>query len=209
MTRLLIFTSLLTLLSTTKGQVDIVNENLTTNDAILYNYIEQVLFISGIKDTKGLSITSSCGHIAKTDGFRYLHRPECKHQLRIDTIRVFRNNNLIYTKLFKLHNHHYWSATLGDINDTVLTVKEIISKPIIKVYMPKVLLKEEPEQIHNFSLSIKTKNKNYSWLDPVTNSDSLTPEQLEVVKNLKSGDRIILDVKFGCKGYVSTCLYIK
>ncbi len=209
MKRQLLLISLLALVLTTKGQVDIINEDLTTSDAILYNYIDQVLSISGIKDTKGLSITSSCGPITKVNELKYVHRPECKHRIRIDTIRIFRNNKLIYTKLFKLYNHHYWAATLGNLNNTVLSVKQILSKPFVKIYMPMVLLKEVPQQIYSFSLFIKTKTKYYSWVDTVTESDTLTPEQLDVVKTLKSGDRITLEVKYGCKGSVTTCLYIQ
>lgn len=123
------------------SQVDLKNISLTNPDlAILYIGIHNEIELTGleydstyiVKYTKGFARINDWGN----GKFHVIPRIKTK-----DTLYLYRNDNLIFTKIFELKRLPDPIAQLGDITDTIATIKEILSNPNLNIILPNCYYK--------------------------------------------------------------------
>jgi hypothetical protein len=87
---------------------------------------------------------------------------------------------------------------IGNTSDSILTVNEILKEPLLKIIIPNSSL------FHNYviiryNLTISKVNGEIILNKEATSGNKLTSSQIDLIKELNTGDRLIFDnLVVGC-----------
>lgn len=106
-----------------------------------------------------------------------------------DTIKVFIAGSLVHTEVFKITKIPHEVARLGDYEDTIISIPEIVLNPYLSVIIPKCSYKHD-YRVSSFRISLIDSNMDTveTFFQPYGNS--LLIEQIQAIKNLKRHDKI-------------------
>ncbi len=82
-------------------------------------------------------------------------------------------------------------VTLGDIEDSLVTVDELLKVKSLKIHAPITNLKSPPNyEIESFVLS---HFENKTWIDISSSSAEITPEMTKVISQAKQGEKLYFE----------------
>ncbi len=207
---------------TVLSQVNIRNLKLIDPDMnMLYIGFDNKIEISGINVDTTVLLTSSSGEAKR------LNWDTTKFIVRVrrpgtDTLKLYKDSILILQKIFQIKIIGNPVAYLGNISDTIVSTKEIISNPQVNAFISDCYY-DHRYYVYAFELSViksgdttdthkkikifdtfydidpktgETKKIFKLNLERVSNKSSsgnqLTKKQLKHIKRLKNGDKVII-----------------
>jgi hypothetical protein len=179
----------LAICSLLQSQIDIRNNDLKKPDQhILYVGMSQTLEVIGVTGAITLKSGSlSFGPSSNGSSFEVI-----PPKPGTDTISVFSNGKLMARIPMAIKRIPDMKLLLSGILKRTGTIESIIAQPKLTIYMEGCQLKI-PAFISKFSLSIKKSGVLKSW--DFVNGNTLTPEQVEFIKELHKGDSIFVEAR--------------
>lgn len=170
------------------GQVNIKAIKLTNIDAnVLYIGVDNVLKVEGF-DNLPVKLVSQKGAVKQINGNEFIVHVS---SLGADTLTVFKNGKEIFYKPFEISRIVDPVVRIGKSISDVATVAEILSDPGLNVFLPNCYY-INPFKVSGFSGSFITRNgRSIQTFNSATNK--FLKEQLNIIKTLKSGDKILFD----------------
>lgn len=211
-----------------KSQINVVNQSLRVDKKILYMQIENYISVFGLKSGKDIYVRA-----AKSKIDRYLES-ENKFIVKpttpgLDTLYVFKGPDCIATQIFKVETFGNLQCTVGDIKNKTAFITEIVSNPVLTIYIPdsylqlnRIVLSFKAYKIQNkdttalYDTAMKFFYDTVTTFDPITfkekeeviisygreganNGNKLTEYQIEEIKKLKPGDKLLFtNIKASC-----------
>ncbi|MEW6469854.1 MAG: GldM family protein [Bacteroidota bacterium] len=185
------------------SQVDIVNISLTDSTLnYLYIGVNNKVRVTGTDGDLGM--TSSSGKVVKDSASGIFYVTE--HVFTIDTLKVYRNGQLILAKDFITQKVNTPRALLSGLKDSTATLVQIVPNPVLTVHIPNCE--------YNFSASVSSfKVSFYRKTGALLKSyevkgNKMSGEHLVVLKQLMPGDKIkFSDIKVS--GTDTSVLFVK
>ncbi len=169
------------------SQIKVQNLSLQYPDStVLYIGIDNKMKITGIKDLSNTTV--------EIQGLK--SEPESDGSLIIHVLvagsfplYVFNKSKLTYLTSYNVKEISRPKAILGVYRDSVLSVTNIVKNAKLNIYLPGCIAIFN-SQVTGFEMSFISDNISHDIFYKVI-GNSLSSSQLEVVKSLKSGDKIM------------------
>ncbi len=185
----LILFSLIFLHFTGICQLKLYNVNLTCKDsAVVYIGITNHLKIDGQQDLRKFKVTSTNSEISIVDNNISLRTD----RIGMDTIKVYSNNKLVSTNIYRVEKMSYPKTQLAFTEDTIITQHKILSNPVLSVINPNTLLNLNIRVI-GFQCSIQKANGGQFIYSDEVHGNRLTNSILKLVQTLSTGDKLVFD----------------
>ena len=167
------------------AQVHIYNSNLTdTSRLVLFDHYNDIVIESNLPGEISLRTTGSNIEWQQENKFRL--RP--RYYSETDTLKVYVNNELVAIKPVSIELLPDIAAGIGNNADTVLTRGQLLADPFLKaIYRGSVY--RSNVAITSFEMSGVTKDGDDFMVYAPGNM--FTPEQIEILKNLSPGSKIL------------------
>jgi hypothetical protein len=175
------------------AQEQMKNESLIDpNLNIVYIGVQNDIVITGVRNFKHLTLTSSSGSENKSYPRKGRFRMSYQ-KAGIDTLRLYKKSKLILEKIYTVDRFGDLKIELGTIKDTTATVAEILANPVLNVVIPNCYYNFGIRVIA-FEMSFITDNNGVAkiTLDPTVGNE-LHDELIEVIKILNKGDKLFFD----------------
>ena len=168
------------------GQVSIINRSLTDSSLdIAYVGVDNHIALKGINNFSTLIISVTNGTIEKYVANDYIFRTS---NTGSSTINVKQNGKIIASKTFKGEMFPSEVIRLGNLKDSILSIRQIQLNPFLVIVLPNCLCKYN-FQIVSFS-AIFFKHETKDSIITTAKLHQFSPEQLAIIKELKPGDTI-------------------
>ncbi len=117
-------------------QVDIINTSIETKDsAIIYKGLVNIVGIVGL-DKADIQLKSSTLIFQKSKLPNQFYTDIGYGKRGKATLKVFHSGKIIFKKVFTVVTSNEIKAQLGNLTDTVASIKQIILYPVIRVVIP-------------------------------------------------------------------------
>lgn len=171
------------------GQISIINLSLTDSSLdIAYVGVDNHIALKGVNRLSTLIISVTNGTIEKYASNEYLFRMQ---NTDTSVFSVKQNGKVIASKTFKGSTLPSPVAGLGNLKDSVVTMKQIELNPFLAIILPNCFYRNN-STILGFSAAFFNHETNDS-LFTSADRNKLSPQQLKIIKELKSGDTIYFD----------------
>ncbi len=186
--KLLILVALLPL--NLSAQIDLINVSLTdSSKSVIYIGVDNTIEVRGIPSDPNIKITASELRIEKSkwnENQYYCYASERGK----DEIKIYRNDTLIFTKLFTIDRINDPIVYFGDLTDTIATVKEVLRNPLLHVEIPNCYY-DHGFRIFEFEVGFFIKSLGDTVITGRTNGFKLLKEHLKIIEQLEAGEKII------------------
>jgi len=181
------------------SQIDIKNHALTVPEKnFLYVGIDNVVEITGIKIDSTFAMTSNYSRVLPRENNDFIIRIS-KPGLN-DTLKLLKNNDLVFSKVYYSKMVPEITAQLGNIKDTIASIIEILSYPTLEIVIPEGSYIRNMVHVTNFKIQIISNN-------PQINSEAIScvgnivpKKQRKIIKRLKAGDKIVFSAIYAQGG---------
>ena len=170
-------------------QLKLYNVNLNSKDsAVVYIGITNHLKIDGQQDLSKFKATSTNAEIAIIDNYISLRTD----RRGVDTIKIYSNNRLVSTNIFRVEKMSYPKTQLAFTADTIITPNKILVNPVLSVINSNALLNLNIRVI-GFQCSIQKANEGQFIYSDEVHGNKLTNSILKLVQTLSTGDKLVFD----------------
>lgn len=187
------------------AQVRIVNLSLKHADsALLYVGVSNLIEISGLNNYMNLELRSNSCKVGKRENDKFEIIVLDKQQF--DTLLVFQNNKLLFTKNFKIEKIPEFKPQLGFIKDYSATISQILMNSKLYLVLPNC----------DYQHSMRITSFEFSVLNPqnilisnfgYTYGNELTFLQLDLIRKLKNGSKLVFEnIKATCPNCIGRVL---
>jgi hypothetical protein len=110
-----------------------------------------------------------------------------------DTLTISKSGKTIFSKIFEVHHFCDPQVALGAIRSTYVTVNQLLGNTkLLLHYTPCLYKKNIIAQVVSFEITFVSVA---GGEDPggTIHGNSLTPDHLEIIRHLKSGDKIFIE----------------
>jgi hypothetical protein len=173
------------------AQVDIKNNKLTDpNIKILYIGIDNVIEVTGLTNFDKLELHSSTGQVTQNE---WNKTPNTflvtTGYSNFDTLRLYQNKVLILSRIYEIKSINKPIPQLGNILDSVATIKQILKNPKLNIIIPECLFNPH---FYATKFNLTLLNANGDTLIPFdrTEGSHLTKTQIRAIQKLRMGDKI-------------------
>jgi hypothetical protein len=109
----------------------------------------------------------------------------------LDTISIYHNNKLIYSKVFEVDTPPEPIVRVGNLIDTILHKNQILAQPYLRIFFPKTDYVTD-YYIRQFEMKI-TEIGGELLLYEKSINNKFTAKQISTINKLKKGDKILFD----------------
>jgi hypothetical protein len=174
----------------TTGQLRIINPRLFNPDsAYLYIGVPNTLKITGAG--KGSSMQLKGDGVTIQKGYVENEFTVLAPSAGTSTIKIYKNGKCIHTKIYQVSRIPDPVVSLGKNTSRLLTVTEILADPSLYLVLPGCHLDARFSIISFSALFIRTGTDNV--MSEASDGNRMSAGQLNVVKTLVPGDKIIFD----------------
>lgn len=177
------------------AQVNVINRSLTdSSKKIVYTGVDNRLEITGLESFKTITITTNRGSLSKSGRLIYTLRTTSEYSF---FITVIKDGLTVYYEKFNSEELSEPIARIGNIKDTIGTVDDILSNPVLSVDFPGSLYRDTCK-VTEFEFRDDSND------EPLRSTDNkLTDEQIKVIKKTKKKEDIIVEnISAACGGSV-------
>lgn len=177
------------------AQVNVINRSLTdSSKKIVYTGVDNRLEITGLESFKTITITTNRGSLSKAGRLIYTLRTTSEYSF---FITVIKDGLTVYYEKFNSEELSEPIARIGNIKDTIGTVDDILSNPVLSVDFPGSLYRDTCK-VTEFEFRDDSND------EPLRSTDNkLTEEQIKVIKKTKKKEDIIVEnISAACGGSV-------
>lgn len=177
------------------AQVNVINRSLTdSSKKIVYTGVDNRLEITGLESFKTITITTNRGSLSKSGRLIYTLRTTSEYSF---FITVIKDGLTVYYEKFNSEELSEPIARIGNIKDTIGTVDDILSNPVLSVDFPGSLYRDTCK-VTEFEFRDDAND------EPLRSTDNkLTEEQIKVLKKTKKKEDIIVEnISAACGGSV-------
>jgi len=122
------------------AQVNVINRSLTdSTKKIVYTGVDNRLEITGLESFKTITITTNRGSLAKSGKLIYNLRTTSEYSF---FITVIKDGLTVYYEKFNSEELSEPIARIGNIKDSIGTVDDILSNPVLSVDFPGSLYRD-------------------------------------------------------------------
>ncbi len=166
------------------AQLKFINRDLTTPDAsILFYQSTNRLAIIGQNDLKGFSFISTSSNIKVKDNYIVV-KPT---KLGLDTICIFKNNNLLSTNIFTINTFNSPPyAQLAFSKDSSISINKVLANPILSIKVNNSIYVLDYQVTEYEMLVLKKNNEKLQFTETI--KGYRIPE--EILKKLSVGDKL-------------------
>lgn len=169
------------------GQIQLVPKFTNPDSNLMFVGVDNAFTIVGLKDTRGLSISSSLNSKYSFVEKELIINP---HSTGFDTLKVFKKKLLLFNEVYNVEFLGDPTPQLAYTFDTLLTVSRIVASPYVTVRIPKTT-NIGPFRIILFECSL-IHNKMGRQKDVFSIDGSKLSEQLvSAIRKLNAGDEIL------------------
>lgn len=172
------------------AQIDLINLSLTdSSKSVVYIGVDNRMEIKGIPSDPNIKITASELRIEKSkwDENQYYCYASKRGK---DEIKIYRNDTLLFTKLFTIDRINDPAVYFGDLTDTIATVKEVLQNPFLHVEIPYCYY-DHGFRIIEFEVGFFIKSLGDTVITGRTTGFKLLKEHLYIIEQLEAGEKII------------------
>lgn len=174
------------------GQINLYNSSLTdTTESILYQGYDNYLKVEGLEQSNLLIVTKDQDTLRyHADAFHYYY-PSKRGS---DTLTILKNNVKISEKLFVIKHLRSPTIFLGNIRDSVVTKKQLLSNPGFTVsYEPQFA--KSNFRVLNFKGFISYSKDRRFIIQPMhdTFRSKFNKIDLSAIERMKSGDILVIE----------------
>ena len=126
----------------------------------------------------------------------------------IDTISIFQNDKLVFKKAFKVIPMPQLIPKIGEINDTIATVDEILLNPILHIGFLNTILFQNLNVEAKFSISIYNEENRLIY-DTYCYSKIMNEELKLKIKDLKQNSYLKIEGHYGHAKTIKHKIYIE
>jgi len=177
------------------AQVNVINRSITdSSKKIVYTGVDNRLEITGLESFKTITITTNRGSLSKSGKLIYNLRTTSEYSF---FITVIKDGLTVYYEKFNSEELSEPIARIGNIKDSIGTVDDILSNPVLSVDFPGSLYRDTCK-ITEFEFRDDASD------EPLRSTDNkLTEEQIKVIKKTKKKEDIIVEnISAACGGSV-------
>ena len=177
------------------AQVNVINRSLTdSTKKIVYTGVDNRLEITGLESFKTITITTNRGSLAKSGKLIYNLRTTSEYSF---FITVIKDGLTVYYEKFNSEELSEPIARIGNIKDSIGTVDDILSNPVLSVDFPGSLYRDTCK-ITEFEF------RDDATDEPLRSTDNkLTEAQIKVIKKTKKKEDIIVEnISAACGGSI-------
>jgi len=177
------------------AQVNVINRSLTdSSKKIVYTGVDNRLEITGLESFKTITITTNRGSLSKSGRLIYTLRTTSEYSF---FITVIKDGLTVYYEKFNSEELSEPIARIGNIKDTIGTVDDILSNPVLSVDFPGSLYRDTCK-VTEFEFRDDSNDEPLRSMD-----NKLTEEQIKVIKKTKKKEDIIVEnISAACGGSV-------
>lgn len=172
------------------AQIDLINVDLKdTSKPFIYIGVNNKIEIRGIPYDPTFKLTASELKIEKSkwDVNQFYCSASSKGKAEI---QLYRNDSLIFTKLFTIDQINDPVTYFGNLVDTIATVNEILQNPYLRVEIPHCYY-DHGFHIFEFELGFFIKSVGDTVITGRTNGFKLLEDHLRIIEQLETGEKII------------------
>ena len=175
----------------TFGQPIFINlSSKNTNNRKLYIGVENFIEVKGMNYAANKTKFSiSHGDVSKVAGNKYLIMVRNEQP---DTLTYYENDNLKLVEVYQVKSIPNLIARLANIEDTFVTINEIISNPFLAAVLPGCDYKHS-FQIFSFNAKIINSRTDAVTTFNTSNGAFLTKALIQSISSLKSNDKILFE----------------
>ena len=169
------------------GQIQLVPKLTNPDSSLLFVGIDNPFTIEGLKDIRGLSVSSSLNSKYFFIEKELIIQPKSTGN---DTLKVFKNKTLLLKKVYKVEFIGDPTPQLAYTFDTLLTVSRIVALPYLTVRVPKTT-NVGPFLITMFECSLIQKQMGQQKDVYSTAGNRLSDQMVSAIRKLSAGDEIL------------------
>jgi hypothetical protein len=171
------------------GQIDLSNQILIEPSGnYLYISLENIIQIVGTEDTS-LVLKSSNSSIDYKSKNLFNLEPNWKTGIFTDTLKVFKEGERIFTKIYEIKMIENPNIKLGIIADSTCTLKELRNNNILETYLENSKLKFNA-QVINYEIDIIKMNGDTIQLGQFI-GNKINKKTMRKLMKLKPGETLI------------------
>ncbi len=171
-----------------QGQIDIINQSLTDSSLnYLYIGVDNRIKVKGSNSEYKLVITGGGGIHSKSGKNEYLVRVNTPTKLC--SLFLLKGTQHIFQKSFEVRTLSSPIATLGGFNDTTAKTNILLGNPYISMLMPGCYFRMNYRVTAFQAIMIQHSDSTATTGD----GNMLSQEQVELIKTLRTGDKIYFD----------------
>jgi len=156
---------------------------------ILYVGIDNYIEITGIDIDSTYNLTTIFSKSHKGSNKNFIVRAQ-RSEIT-DTLKLFKNEKLIFSKVYNIKRMPDQYAQLGNIKDTVATLKEILSYPTLEIVNPVGGFFRIMVHVISFEIQFISNNPQINSEKIYCEGNTIPKKQRKVIKKLNTGDKII------------------
>lgn len=173
------------------AQIRIQNISLKHSDsALLYVGVANIIKVSGIDNKDKFELTSSIGELSTIDLDQY--QLKVTSAVKTDTLNVFQNGKLLFSKVYEVKLLSEPSVKLGNILSNYASIVEIEKNKNLSVLLPNWEYKAAFNVV-NFRLTIQNHFGKIVSNDEINMGNSISKNQLKIIKQLEIGSKLIFE----------------
>ncbi len=181
------------------AQVEIKNIKLTDPSIkILYIGIDNVIEVTGLTNFDKLELQSSNGQVTQNEWNKtpntFLVTTDNSN---FDTLRLYQNKVFILSRIYEIKSIGKPIPQLGNITDSVATIKQILEKPQLNIVIPDCFFNPHLYAT-KFNLTLLKRDGDTISFHR-TEGRHITKSQIRAIRKLKMGDKMsFTEIIFSC-----------
>gem|GEM_PF-1843525 len=168
------------------AQVELTNMSISeTNAKYVYMFSKNLLFLNNADPSKTYEVKLNDVNLTKTDFAQFDYTGPYSRENKFD---IYENDVLIKTEVFPGKRPSDPEIRIGNLTRFSLKLLELLEEPIFTIFSYDTFIQDR--FINGFTMTILGESGNVKMKFQPTSGSNFTPEQIEMIATLQSGDQL-------------------